>query len=53
MYILPSTKIQQIQQKATDEQKEAATYFDKNGNGKIEAHEADAFNNSKIIKNYP
>ncbi len=50
MYILPSTKIEQIAQKGTDEQKTAATYFDKNGNGIIEAQEADSFNYSKIVK---
>ncbi|MCD7878498.1 MAG: hypothetical protein LUG16_01035 [Candidatus Gastranaerophilales bacterium] len=50
MYILPSTKISDIETKGTDNQKAAATYFDKNGNGIIDKNEADSFNLSKISK---
>ena len=50
MYILPNTKIETIEQKGTTEQKAVATYFDKNGNGKIDREETDSFNYAKITK---
>ncbi len=48
MYILSSTKVSDIEQKGTAEQKIAAQFFDKDGNGIIDRAEADSFNTSKI-----
>ncbi len=50
MHILPLTTVSDIETNGTDEQKAAAKYFDKNGNGIIEKTEADSFNSSKISK---
>ena len=50
MYILSNTTIEAIKEKGTAEQKAAAVYFDKNGNGKIDREEADSFNYAKITK---
>lgn len=48
MNILPYTKVSDIQEKGSPEQKVAVQYFDKDDNGIINKEEADRFNSSKI-----
>lgn len=48
MYILPSTKVSDIEAKGTSAQKIAVQYFDKDGNGVIDKSEAVHFNTAQI-----